>query len=184
MEIIPSANATALTNEVWRGVVNDCSISKESENVLIVESVISAEVGGFTIREMGIYDDEGDLIAICNTPDTAKVKIVDGVLSELKLQMEIILTNTDSVNLTVDPSVVMASKEDVLLAEVEILEYILDTSIINQSFHEVFGGSEETDPNALSSDDISTAIASEWNGESSTDPSALSADEISNILKM
>ena len=55
----PAVDATALTHEVWRGKVNDCSISKESENVLIVESIISAEIGGFTIREMGIFDDEG-----------------------------------------------------------------------------------------------------------------------------
>lgn len=124
-----TTEATVLQNEVWRGNVNDCRISTESENILIVESLISAEVGGFTIREMGVFDDEGDLIAICNTPETAKVCIVDGVLSELKLQMEIILTNTDSVNLMLDPSVLIATKEDLANLKKEVEDQMRNASI-------------------------------------------------------
>ena len=116
----PAPEATALRNEVWRGNVNGCRVSEEAENVMIVESLISADVGGFTIREMGVFDDEGDLIAVCNTPETAKVHIVDGVVSELQLQMEIILTNTDSVNLTLNPGVLMATKEDLEILRVKI----------------------------------------------------------------
>ena len=116
----PDAGATALRNEVWRGNVNGCRVSGESENVMVVESLIPADVGGFTIREMGVFDDEGDLIAVCNTPETAKVHIVDGVLSELTLQMEIILTNADSVNLTLAPGILMATKEDLEILRVKI----------------------------------------------------------------
>ena len=109
----PTTEATGLKNEVWRGPVNACYISKDSGNLLIVESVIPSDIGGFTIREMGLYDDTGVLIAICNTPDTQKVKVSDGVVHELDLSMEIALANTESVELIVDPSVVMATKKDV-----------------------------------------------------------------------
>lgn len=109
----PTTDMTALQNEVWRGSIHSCKISEESENILIVDSIIPADRGGFTIREMAIFDNEGDMIAICNTPDTAKVRITDGVVHELLLSMEVLLTNTDSTELVVDPNVVTATKADV-----------------------------------------------------------------------
>ena len=110
---LPTKEMEELKNEVWRGSVKSCYVSEESENLLITESVIPSDVGGFTIREMGIYDTEGTLIAICNTPETQKVKIADGVVHEMVLSMEIALSNTDSVELIVDPAVVTATKKDV-----------------------------------------------------------------------
>ncbi|MBD5509996.1 MAG: phage tail protein [Lachnospiraceae bacterium] len=109
----PTKEMEALKNEVWRGSVKSCYVSEESENLLITESVIPSDVGGFTIREMGIFDTEGTLIAICNTPETQKVRIADGVVHEMTLSMEIALSNTDSVELIVDPAVVTATKKDV-----------------------------------------------------------------------
>jgi len=165
----PSAGATALKNEVWRGNVNECRISKEAENILVVESIISAEVGGFTIREMGVFDDEGDLIAICNTPETAKVRIVDGVLSELKLQMEIILANTDSVNLVLDPSVMVATKEDfeklkkdlaVQLQNMSVME-AFNADMIVEAFNMVFSTEYHIKDNALVTDAMAADKADE-----------------------
>ena len=112
-EYLPSKEMEALKSEVWRGSVKSCYVSEESENLLIIESVIPSDVGGFTIREMGIFDAEGTLIAICNTPETQKVRITDGVVHELMLTMEITLSNTDSVELLVDPTVVTATIKDV-----------------------------------------------------------------------
>lgn len=116
----PAMNAKELKNEVWRGPVNACYISEESENLLIIESVIPSDTGGFTIREMGVFDKDGTLIAICNTPDTQKVKVSDGVVHELDLSMEIALANTDSVELIVDPTVVMATKKDIERLRLEV----------------------------------------------------------------
>lgn len=109
----PTTEQTTLRNEVWRGSVNSCYISEASENLLIIESVIPSNVGGFTIREMAVFDDKGNMIAVCNTPDTQKVKVSDGVVHELDLSIEIALVNTDSVELVVDPNVVSATKKDV-----------------------------------------------------------------------
>lgn len=129
----PTTAATALKNEVWRGTVNACYISEESENLLIVESVIPSDAGGFTIREMGLFDEDGVLIAICNTPDTQKVRVSDGVVHELDLSMEIALANTESVELIVDPSVVMATKKDVENLRLEV-KALIDN--INQTTQE------------------------------------------------
>jgi len=109
----PTAAAEGLRNEVWRGAVNACHISGESEKRLVVESVIPSDVGGFTIREMGIFDSTGGLVALCNTPATQKAGISDGAVHELNLSMELALANTDSVELIVDPNVVTATKKDV-----------------------------------------------------------------------
>lgn len=110
---VPDAAMTELKNEVWRGEIGSCRISGESENVMIVETVIPSKEGGFTIREMAVFDEKGTMIAICNTPDTAKVRVTDGVVHELLLKMEILLNNKDSVQLVADPNVVTATKEDV-----------------------------------------------------------------------
>lgn len=109
----PTADMTALKNELWRGEVNSCRISEESENLLIIESVIPSDAGGFTVREMAAFDEEGVMIAICNTPDTQKVRVSDGVAHELKLAIEVALSNTDSVQLIIDPNVVTATKKDI-----------------------------------------------------------------------
>ncbi len=109
----PTTDLVELVNEVWRGDVGSCRISEESENVLIIEAVIPSDEGGFTIREMGVFDEEGTMIAICNTPDTQKVRVVDGVVHELGVSMEILLSNTESVELKIDPGVIMATKKDI-----------------------------------------------------------------------
>ena len=111
-EYLPDPAMTQLKREVWRGNINSCKISEESENILIVDTVIPSDVGGFTIREMALFDTDGNMIAICNTPETPKVKITDGVVHEVSLEMEILLSNTDSVELVVDPNVVTATKKD------------------------------------------------------------------------
>ena len=116
----PTKEMEALKNEVWRGSVKSCYVSEESENLLITESVIPSDVGGFTIREMGIFDTEGTLIAICNTPETQKVRVTDGVVHELVLSMEIALSNTENVELIVDPAVVTATKKDIERLEIRL----------------------------------------------------------------
>lgn len=121
---VPDVTMTELKNEVWRGEVGSCRISEESENVMIVETVIPSDEGGFTIREMAVFDENGTMIAVCNTPDTAKVKITDGVVHELRLQMEILLNNKESAQILVDPNVVTATKKDLEIAKKEIMLYL------------------------------------------------------------
>lgn len=108
----PSTDMRTLRNEVWRGPINLCEISREAANVLIITAICPGPVGGFTIREMGVFDTAGNMIAICNSPATPKVTITDGVVNEMRLEMEIALLNGQAVELVVDPNIVTATKAD------------------------------------------------------------------------
>lgn len=109
----PTTDMTGLRNEQWRGPINSCEISSEAANVLIVSAVCPGTAGGFTIREMGVFDAEGHMIAICNCPATPKVEITDGVVNEMRLELEIALLNGYAVELVIDPNIVTATKADI-----------------------------------------------------------------------
>lgn len=109
----PDPAMTALKNELWRGAINSYEISSSSDNILIVKGIIPGEVGGFTIREMAVYAEGGEMIAIANTPGTPKVTIIDGIINEMSLAMEIALVNGSAINLLVDPYIVSATKADI-----------------------------------------------------------------------
>lgn len=140
-ECTPSTGQTRLVKEVWRGVVGNCYISEDSENLLIVESVIPSDIGGFTIREMGLFDDKGGLIAVCNTPNTQKVRVSDGVVHELNLSMEIALTNTESVQLVIDPNVITVTKRELekvrtdVEAEISAVQRVILQMLVNGEAH-------------------------------------------------
>lgn len=154
----PKTDQVTLKNEVWRGNVGTCYINEDAENLLIVEAVMPADVGGFTIREMAVFDDRGTMIAVCNTPDTPKVKISDGVVHELRLQMEILLNNQESARLLVDPHIVTATKKELenlgikLNEKIEELKERIDESewsiatepIIKQIAHDCLKGMSGT----------------------------------------
>lgn len=116
----PDTSMTAIKREVWRGQIDACYISPESENILIITAIIPGTAGGFTIREMGVLDSNGKLIAVCNTPETPKVKITDGVVHEMNVSIEIVLVNGDAVQLVIDPNVVTATKADVQAVQTDL----------------------------------------------------------------
>ncbi len=109
----PETGMTELKNELWRGKINSCEICSDSPNILIVTAVCPGTVGGFTIREIAVFDQDNHMIAVGNTPDTPKVTVTDGVVNELRLMMEIALINGDSVELLIDPYIVTATKKDI-----------------------------------------------------------------------
>lgn len=106
---LPTADMTALVREVWRGGIAGKEINSRSSNMLDVKFVLPGTVGGFTVRECALFDDEGDMIAVCNVPDTEKVVIEDGVAAALTVLMHIVMTNSDALTFTLDPTVDTAS---------------------------------------------------------------------------
>ena len=108
---LPTPSATALKNEVWRGQATG-SISTQSPNIISVQATIPADVGGFTVREMAIFSDNGIMIAIANCPDTLKTIVEDGVSSELQLEMQIAASNAEAITFVIDPTVVTATLAD------------------------------------------------------------------------
>lgn len=184
----PDAASTELINELWRGAVNSCHISEESENLLVIETVMPSDVGGFTIREMGVFDDDGILVAVSNTPDTQKVRVTDGVVHELNLIMEIALSNTDSVKLAVDPCVLTATKKDIeeIYGEINcMVSYLINPDIAEDAFYSVFTNTEGNHGAAgesMSVADITEATSIPWDGRTSADAGALNQEEIKNAL--
>lgn len=108
----PNSTMTALKGEQWRGKVNRVEVNEKSPNMIDVVAVVPSDVGGWTIREMGVFDDaeEPNMIAVCNTPDTEKVIITSGAAGEIELTMHIEISNTGAISFVIDPNVVTATK--------------------------------------------------------------------------
>lgn len=108
---VPSVEMTMLRNEVWRGEIKCCEKSPDSQTGLLISAIIPENIGGFTIREMGVFSDDV-LIAVCNTPDSEKAGEGEGVLHEMDLCMEIELINNDAIELMVDGNVIFVTKKE------------------------------------------------------------------------
>ena len=107
----PTSDMTAIKNEVWRGTISKTEILQDAQKLLRITTVIPAEVSGFVVREIGLIDEAGELIAIGNTPDMPKVALQDGASTELKLVMRLAVKNTEVFSFTIDPHTVIMTKD-------------------------------------------------------------------------
>lgn len=108
---VPDANRTNLVNEVRRAPLNQLSIDPGNASQIIAEQVIPESVGGWWIREMGLLDNTGALIAIANCAPSYKPQLAEGSGRTQTIRMVLIVNNTGSVELKIDPSVVLATRE-------------------------------------------------------------------------
>ena len=104
----------------WTGLTS--SIDASNPNWIVLETIIMAEDGGFTIREAGIYDDQGDLLAIGKYPETYKPVMSEGSSKDLYVRMILEVTNSATVELKVDPTVILATKKDLSELKREVTE--------------------------------------------------------------
>lgn len=109
---VPTGDMSALVNERWRGSVSDYSVDADSPNVIKISGVVPASVGGFTVREIGLFDENGTLIAVANTPELPKIAAGDGAIYEMLITMDIAVVNTEVVTIMVDPAVSLATKRE------------------------------------------------------------------------
>ncbi|RNB72186.1 phage tail protein [Brevibacillus panacihumi] len=127
----PTENQTSLRHEVWRGSINSIKPDEQNPYWVVTEIVIPSDVGGFTIREVGVFDDQGDLIAVGKYPETYKPVLADGSAKDLFVRMILEVTNTSSVTLKVDPSIVLASREyvndSIDAAKKQLRQYVNDS---------------------------------------------------------
>lgn len=107
----PDQSQTALVKEVWRGTVSRIDKDPTNSNWIIVEGIIPATDGNFMIREVGLFDSEGDLIAIGNYPETFKPIAVSGSVKDLIIRCVLEVNNADNVELKIDPTTAIASKQ-------------------------------------------------------------------------
>lgn len=109
--ITPSDTATALTREVYRASLNMLEVDENNQKQVIAELLIPEEEGDFTIREVGLFDNNNNLIAIGSIADSYKPRLSSGTASQQIIRMVIQIDNTDAVGLKVDPAVVLATRE-------------------------------------------------------------------------
>ena len=122
----PNASQTKLVNEMRRAAINTLSIDPANASQVIAEQVIPETEGGFWIREMGLFDADGTLIAVCNTPETYKPALQEGSGRTQTVRMLIIVNSTDAITLKIDPSVVLATRQYVDDAVIEVKSYADD----------------------------------------------------------
>jgi len=108
---IPNRAQTRLINEWRRAAVNQVRTDPANPNIIITEQVIPADVGGKWIREIALYDADGDMVAVANCAPSFKPLLVQGTGKTQIIRMNFIVANTASVVLKVDPAIVLATRE-------------------------------------------------------------------------
>ncbi|MGP6152898.1 phage tail protein [Escherichia fergusonii] len=133
---VPDAGQTKLVNEVWRHALNKISQDNRHSNYIIAELVIPPEVGGFWMRELGLYDDTGALIAVANMAESYKPALAEGSGRSQTCRMVIIVSSVASVDLTIDTATVMATQDyvDDKIAEHEQSRRHPDASLTAKGF--------------------------------------------------
>lgn len=118
---VPSATQTKLINEQRRAPLNQLRVDPVNAAVIIAEQVIPADIGGWWIREIGLYDSDGDLVAVSNCAPSFKPALDQGSGRTQIVRMNFIVSSIANIVLKIDPSVVLATREYVDLAVTEAL---------------------------------------------------------------
>ena len=126
----PTEDQEDLKNTVHECAIGAIYIDKKNPNWIISETIIPGSVGGFTIREVGLFDAEGDMIAVGKYPETYKPVVANGASKDLNVRTIFEVSNAENVTLNLDPSVIIATKEDVNNLQEQIDE---NTASLNES---------------------------------------------------
>ncbi|EGO7702319.1 phage tail protein [Escherichia coli] len=122
----PDPAQTKLINQKRIALLNLLSVDPNNQSQIIAEQIIPENEGGFWIREIGLYDDEGVLIAVANCPETYKPQLQEGSGRTQTIRMILVVTNTEAITLKIDPSVVLATRKYVDDEVLELRLYVDD----------------------------------------------------------
>ncbi|CAH3358251.1 hypothetical protein AI2722V1_0651 [Klebsiella pneumoniae] len=119
----PHPRQTGLINELYRAPLNRLVIADQGANIIRAEMVMLPQVGGFWLREAALYDDEGVCLAVANLPESYKPLLAEGSGRLQSVNLWIAVSNTADVELKAEPSVIMATVEEVTRAKNEAKDY-------------------------------------------------------------
>ncbi|MEZ3127305.1 MULTISPECIES: phage tail protein [Enterobacteriaceae] len=122
----PDPAQIKLINQKRIAPLNLLSVDPNNQSQIIAEQIIPENEGGFWIREIGLYDDEGVLIAVANCPETYKPQLQEGSGRTQTIRMILVVTNTEAITLKIDPSVVLATRKYVDDKVLELKLYVDD----------------------------------------------------------
>lgn len=142
----PNVGQVKLINEVWRHALNKISQDNKNKNYIVAELVIPPEVGGFWMRELGLYDDAGTLIAVANMAESYKPELAEGSGRAQTCRMVIIVSSIASVELSIDATTVMATQDyvDDKLAEHEQSYRHPDATLKEKGFVQLSSATDST----------------------------------------
>ncbi|EBL5774401.1 phage tail protein [Salmonella enterica subsp. enterica serovar Virchow] len=143
----PTASQTNLRHEVWRGEMNTLTVAPNNPNWLIAELVLPEEVGGWYVREVGMFDNEGELIAIGKFPESYKPLLPGGCGKQVCIRLIMEVSNTTAMTLTVDPSIVLATRDyvDARLDEHEHSTNHPDATLTQKGFTQLSNATDSDD---------------------------------------
>ncbi|EMH2074416.1 phage tail protein, partial [Citrobacter freundii] len=119
----PDPAQTRLLNQKRIAPLNMLTVDPANTSQIIAEQIIPENEGGFWIREIGLYDDAGVLIAVANCPETYKPQLQEGSGRTQTIRMILIVSSTEAVTLKIDPSVVLATRKYVDDKVIEVKAY-------------------------------------------------------------
>ncbi|MEK0011751.1 phage tail protein [Escherichia albertii] len=142
----PDSKQTRLVHEVWRHTVNRVTLDATHQNRIIAELVIPPETGGFRVREIGVFDEHGDLIAVGNTAESYKPAVAEGSGRAQTFRTILAVSSTATVALTVDNTMVMATVDyvDDKLKEHEQSRRHPDASLTAKGFTQLSSATNST----------------------------------------
>ncbi|HIH5133348.1 TPA: phage tail protein, partial [Citrobacter freundii] len=119
----PDPTQTALIHEIRRAPLNMLTIDPANASQIIAEQVIPEDVGGWWIREIGLFDKDGDMIAVANCAETYKPQLQEGSGRVQAIRVILIVSSTEAVTLKIDPAVVLATRQYVDNKIIEVKSY-------------------------------------------------------------
>lgn len=142
----PDPAQTKLINQKRIAPLNLLSVDPNNQSQIIAEQIIPENEGGFWIREIGLYDDEGVLIAVANCPETYKPQLQEGSGRTQTIRMILVVTNTEAITLKIDPSVVLATRKyvDDKISEHEQSRRHPDASLTAKGFTQLSNATNST----------------------------------------
>ncbi|STM82682.1 phage tail collar protein [Escherichia coli] len=122
----PDPAQTKLINQKRIAPLNLLTVDPANTSQIIAEQIIPENEGGFWIREIGLYDDDGILIAVANCPETYKPQLLEGSGRTQTIRMILIVSSTSAITLKIDPAVVLATRQYVDDKIIEVKGYADD----------------------------------------------------------
>ncbi|EPH3755357.1 phage tail protein, partial [Escherichia coli] len=171
----PDSKQTRLVHEVWRHTVNRVILDATHQNRIIAELVIPPETGGFWIREIGVFDEHGDLIAVGNTAESYKPTVAEGSGRAQTFRTILTVSSTATVALTVDNTMVMATVDyvDDKLKEHEHSRRHPDASLTAKGFVQLSSATNSTSETLAATPKAVKAVMDETNKKAPLNSPAL-----------
>lgn len=131
----PTEDQNQLKNKVWEGNISSITVDKENPNWIIIQTLLPSSIGGFMIREAAVIDEDNDIIAIGKYPETYKPVAENGSTKDLVIKMILEISNSKSVTLKIDPTIILTTKKDLIDSQ-KNLEEKLDKKYMQTSIYD------------------------------------------------